>query len=344
MKIPLTKLPPALRRRAAQHIESLRDSPMGAPNARLGDTAIPIFRPDLDEPAYYELTIELNRRRRRVATRDATALLTPSRERNTKQQHGFVILSAAAHDFPIPHWSLDRPPVAHQLAEAAKGEIARVYKLDALSYVAEDEREKLISQVGQIPLPLAGLPDDLRKASGQIASVHARTPKRTDDDSNAADLKHEIIRRGKGARQPEFLKVEDWRDYKQRYADSFAPLLRDLRRRARRSWQIDEMVEKFGEGLVAGEPHRIVLLESKAAAEIDGPAAEFVSIKMIERRDGTAAIELMAERAPKPEQADLRLHLSYGSGLSEQLTYFIVSPDATLGRDDVSGRAIFLEE
>src|SRR5438094_10491948 len=57
MWIPLREVPLVLRRRAAQHLESLRGSELGrrAEGLVFADTAWPLYRPDVDGIAYYEL-------------------------------------------------------------------------------------------------------------------------------------------------------------------------------------------------------------------------------------------------------------------------------------------------
>ena len=64
MSIELAKVPAPIRRKAAQHLESIRGTPMApnAANARLADEVWPIYRPDLEEVAYYEFSVDLGSR------------------------------------------------------------------------------------------------------------------------------------------------------------------------------------------------------------------------------------------------------------------------------------------
>ena len=199
MSIELAKVPLPIWRKAAQHLESIRGTPM-APNARnahLSDEVWPVYRPDLEEVAYYEFGVELGSGPRRLVTSPAglSELLAAERKTVTSARsrraevslkeragasrsadRGFIVVSTGPHDFPIPHWSLDRPPVSAQLEASAEkgGAIERIYRLDALAYVAELKDGSLVGRVGQLPGLVAGLPHDLH---GRLAG-HRRSRRR----------------------------------------------------------------------------------------------------------------------------------------------------------------------
>src|SRR4029077_8230229 len=124
-QIPINKIPTPIRRKAAQHLESIRGTPMApnAANARLADEVWPIYRPDLEEVAYYEFGVELGTGPRRLVTSAAglSALLATERKTasarakrsdvNLKEHAassrcsglgGFILVSTGPHDFPIP--------------------------------------------------------------------------------------------------------------------------------------------------------------------------------------------------------------------------------------------------
>ena len=60
MRIPITKVPLELRRKAAQHLENVRDTEMGigAKRAKLAEQVCPMYRPDRVEIAYYEFEVD----------------------------------------------------------------------------------------------------------------------------------------------------------------------------------------------------------------------------------------------------------------------------------------------
>ncbi len=59
MRIPITDVPIAVRRVAAQHFESLRGTELmnGVEDSYLDAYAVPICRPDINGIAYYEFTV-----------------------------------------------------------------------------------------------------------------------------------------------------------------------------------------------------------------------------------------------------------------------------------------------
>ena len=215
MSIELAKVPLPIRRKAAQHLESIRGTPM-APNARnahLSDEVWPVYRPDLEEVAYYEFGVELGSGPRRLVTSPAelSELLAAERKTVTARSRrteaslkeragasrsvsrGFIVVSTGPHDFPIPHWSLDRAPVSAQLEASAEkgGAIERIYRLDALAYVAEFEGR----HAGRTGRPAAG-------AGGRAASRPAAVRCRALDARGNADRRSEDRRSGGGRRTP----------------------------------------------------------------------------------------------------------------------------------------------
>jgi hypothetical protein len=141
------------------------------------------------------------------ATRQASG--TTARRRTTSTgrvgsqqlatRQGFIIVASGPHDFPIPHWSLERPPISAQLATAAErggGAIDRITKIDSLAYVAEAKDGALIGQVGQMPALLAGLPHDLSRFRGAISSLKAAPGRDLPSDDNAEGVEYTAERDG----------------------------------------------------------------------------------------------------------------------------------------------------
>ena len=202
MSIPLREVPLALRRRAAQHLESLRGSELGrrAEGLTFGDTAWPLYRPDVDGIAYYELAlVHAGVQPPPILTTRAWPMDRPPEivgarpVPRSSASSGFVIVSTGPHDSPIPHWSLERAAPSHQLREAGGGrEPGRIYKLDALSYVAEDAAGAAAARVGPAPVLPEGLPHDLTKLRGRISSLIASPPSPIEDDSKATGIEHRV--------------------------------------------------------------------------------------------------------------------------------------------------------
>ncbi|HYN50818.1 MAG TPA: hypothetical protein VES62_07815 [Thermoleophilaceae bacterium] len=204
-----------------------------ADGATLASEVWPIYRPDLEEIAYYEFTVPVGPAARQLATSAAglSALLAAERDRG----QGFILVATGPHDFPIPHWSLDRPPISSQLAGAAErgaAAIERITKIDSLAYIAEAKDGSLVAQVGQVPALLSGLPHDLSRAGGEISTLLAEPAGDVPNDDRAEGVEHRVKREGGAPPDLKPIEVDGWPAFRERYADAFGPYLDQLRRQA----------------------------------------------------------------------------------------------------------------
>jgi hypothetical protein len=309
MRIPASQVPPAVRRRAAQHLESVRETEIGvkARRARLTADVSTIMRPDLSEVAYYEFEVDLG-----------------------TSGSGFIVVSAGRHDYPVPHWSFDTESVSRRLggvAEKGGKTLARLYRLDALSYVGEDSSGQMVGQIGRLPMPVEGVPADLEQARGKITSTVAAPASKVPDDSNGQDGKHTVTRTGAKPPPIRFRPVKSWRELKDGYGANLRPFLDQLERDAAEMWAIDDLVAKHGEGVMTGRPHRVALLEPQAQAVLSGEAAAAVQLKRIEKPGVPPVLELSATTTPFDRAAAFDLTITYASQLTERLGFFLVAPD-----------------
>ena len=310
MRIPASQVPLAVRRRAAQHLESVRETEIGvnARTARLAADVSPIRRPDKTAVAYYEFEVE---------------------------PQGFIVVSAGEHDHPIPHFSFDLAPVSRRLealAEESGKTVARVYKLDALSYAGEDAGGRKVAQLGDLPMLVEGLPADLEQARGQIAESVAAPDSPSADDANLNGAKHTVTTTGAKPAPIRLRAFKSWPDLKKSYAAGLRPFLAELERRAAEVWAIDDLVAKFGEGIMTGRPHRVALLEPQAQAVLAGEAADAVRLQRIEKPGAPPVLELSAATTPFDREANFDLTITYASGLTERLSFFLVAPDTKSNR------------
>lgn len=343
MRVPIKEVPLQVRRIAAQHLESLRGTAImyGAEAARLGDHAVPIYRPDIEGVAYWEFSVR-NGGQRRILTslgyRPNVKQRAGDSERSGRsvsggsggEPIGFIVASNGRHDFPVAHWSLDRLPPSIQAASSAgdktnTGEPKRLYRLDALCYVAEGDNGELIGQSGQIPAPIRGLPHDIARYAGQIVSSIARVRRPEPSDETAETAEHEF--EGPKQAPPELARDDEggWKRLKESYADRFGPLLDQLRKRAATTWEIDDAIREFGEGIVTGETHRVALL-GEASVELVGDGARYVRATIEEV--GAPALVLTATPVSLPHEVDFDVVVTYQEGDSERLHFFVVSRDA----------------
>jgi len=345
MRVPLAEVPIEFRRKAVNHLESIRGTPMAPPGteaAEIVSDACPIYRPDIDDVAYWEFEVAVAGEAGSGVLATSAALGHPemlnsireaarynSESEAGAEERGFIIVSTGEHDFPVPHWSLQRPPVSRQLemdAGTAGAAIARVYKLDALAYIGENDAGEEVARSGQTPALLEGLGHDLGRRAGEISSLTAK-PSRGADDEKPRGIKHTVT--GSGPKPPE-VRASDpqqWPELKKRYADSFGPLLDVLRRKAEEPWEVDKLAAEFGEGVVAGEPLTIGLLQHEAAVEVTGEGAGLVDVELDEKRGHKPRVRVRARRSQHGRETDFEVRIKYGNGEEESLRYFIVSRD-----------------
>lgn len=334
LRMSISEVPKDVWRTAAEHLEAVRDevSETGANRAYLGDEVCPIYRPDMTDVAYYEFEVLGTGRPRRVITttddmRLPDASVGTSRAGLQRAARGFIIASAGKHDFPIAHFSLEHPPISVQLeadAERSNKKIAKIFKLDALSYVAEDSRGNLVSQIGNLPIIPKSLPDNIDRYRDRISRTVVSAGAVSDE--GVPRRRRALKRTGPRRRHFELIRDVTWRSLKQEYKRRFEVQLADLAQNAKNAWGIQSLVEKHGEGVSAGEPHRIALLRRAASAEIVGDGADIVKMRLIDRGDGPPSLELRIDDFPFDRETDFKIHIRYEDGTKEELDFFAVSP------------------
>jgi hypothetical protein len=339
----LSDVPVSPRRRAAQHLESIRGTEMGynCNDLYLGENVRIIYRPDITGPAYYEFEVkketrDLNDKGSNLSAHIAKTNIsgidgyqqlfrTPDfpladlkkdfQLRTDGSVQGFIMVSAAEHDFPIPHWSLEKLPISHELqirAEEKQKKIHRIYKIDALSYLAEDEEETEVGEIGEMPVYIPG---DLAKkdnAEDVFSDDYADTESGQPQTKDAS--RHEI----------KFDTVSTWSALKKDYAKIFHRPLQSLQEDIQKPWEIEKNIATFGEGIFAGETHCVPLLEKKFALRVSGEAAEFVTLRVVKRPGGYAAAELTCRKTPFRRESGFDLTILYDRDHSETCKFFIL--------------------
>jgi hypothetical protein len=313
MRVKLEKVPLEIRRRAARHLEAIRGTQMSAGNdaAQLGEEACPVYRPDVKGVAYWELE---------VTGVKATSRNGGGQNGGRKATgNGFLILSAGRHDVPIPHWSFELEPPSRELeAQSADKQVARVVKLDSLAYVAEDAKGTYLSHIGQFPPMPTGLPTSLppkRKLSS--LQTHPTTATKTDKRV----VKQAVETTGARLPKPKVLAWKSWGQAKKQYASAYRLHLGALKEHAAPSWQIEDLVAKFGEGIHEGD-RLVVPLLLPGKAQLAGDGVKSVKMRMLDRKP--PAVELLAGGAEQKQEQQFQLRLSYRDGTSETLTFFVI--------------------
>lgn len=306
MRVNVDAIPRQTWRRVARHLESVRAAAHGDGEAlRLGDTVCPIHRPDLESVAYWEFEVH--------------GAKTAARDHEGKSSHtGFILATAGRHDLPIPHWSLATEPPSRALASKAGCTPRRILKLDTLTYAEEDARGGLLAHVGQMPTRI----DEIRDAHlTEIASASAR-PESHCDDRQPPKLR----RTSTGSPPPRLSAWPSWTELRHGYARAYRPQLEALARRAAASWEIEDLIGEFGEGIREGDSVIVPLL-GPAKVAVSGDGARVVEVG----RHGCheLAVTLHAGNvAPASAELTFTVEIVYESLEPETLEFFVVPKGA----------------
>ena len=301
--VSLEEAPLAVHRMAAQFLEDHKGTE-SAPDwkgASLSNQVTPLYRPDVSGVAYYEFAVN------------------PS---------GYILVSAGGHDFPIASWSDTATPPSQMLMEQAGGKASKFYKLDSLSYVAEDGGGEMVASTPDIPARIEGLaPSYLEKwmaGQSELNEFTSATVEKTEDDEAGAQAKRENTLSGPS--QPD-IKLGDWNSWgqlKEEYAKVFDGHLTAWRKLAGEEWAVENNISQFGTGLVRGESEKVALLYAGAKVALEGEGSKYVETQLHENQDGTSYLAMQVGGSPGGQNmADFTVNITYGNGMQESLPYFV---------------------
>mgnify|MGYP001587042858 CR=1 FL=1 len=315
MRVPIEKVPPEVRRRAARAVAEMTGGHLFPrldrrnPEPQFAAEAMPVYRPDLDDVAYWEFELE----------GVSTALPVPDGEAK-EYDRGFILVATGGHDVPVPHFSLDLAPPSRQL-DVLVGEFARMVKVDALCYAAEDDNGEYLAHVGTMPPKLEGVPEELpqRLADGYTSTTGV-------EGEDGEKMPAQRIRRSREKRPLEgYRSWESWAELRKGYAESYRLHLRALEERAREPWEVEALTEKFGEGIHSGDTRTVYLLQ-EGKYELRGPGADYVSAELNPQPlPPRLVLKPRADLSVKDTSFEVVLH--YGA-FTETLSYFIVPEGA----------------
>lgn len=320
-------LPLTIQRQAVQYLESLRGTEL-APSwneARLGKTVVPFYRPDIDGPAYYEFSV---------------------------YPKGFIMVSSGNHDYPIAHWSSEAKPPSARLREMLEEEqhvIANFFKLDMLSYVAENENGDLVAQLGELPLEL--IRNDAA-ASQSTNYLSTWTPSVDDqgnstggelitraikDEDSSEIVAHEVIENGEHTVvkqfQPSFSlqSFNSWQDLKTSYPVIFDHSLQQLKKQAAISWDFYKDSDDHPRLVIEKTDLEITMLKGVENFSVNGDGAQFVDITLENRDNFEPTLRLTIGEIAKKQQLPLAIKVNYMDGTSENLSYQITKKIQDVG-------------
>ncbi|MBK7821720.1 MAG: hypothetical protein IPJ61_11780 [Tessaracoccus sp.] len=314
MRVPIEKVPTEVRRRAARAVAAMTVEHLyprldrRQPEPRFAEEATPVYRPDLDEVAYWEFELEGL----------LTALPVPDGEAK-EYDRGFILVATGAHDVPVPHFSLDLAPPSRQL-EVLVGEVPRLVKLDALCYAAEDDQGEYLAHIGTMPPKLQGLPAELPR---RLTTGYTTMPEGEAEDGER--MKPVRVRRSREKPLEGYGPWDSWAELRKGYGECYRLHLAALAERAREPWEVEALTEKFGEGIHSGETRTVYLLQ-EGKYELRGPGADYVSAELNPQPlPPRLVLQPRADTSVKDTSFEVVLH--YGH-MSETLAYFIVPEGA----------------
>jgi hypothetical protein len=292
-------IPLVLYRRAAQLIEEVRGSEMapGWEHAVLGDLVQPIYRPDMVEPAYYEFTVMAN-----------------------SEPAGFIIVSTGSHDFPIPHWNFTGEAPTRFMLNGAKDNgqpPSRYYKLDTLSYVAENIAGNLVASLGEIPTKVVltiPAPD-----SDPGITRTEWTPTGGGDDANPP-FEGELKITGPDVQAVDLIPWESWDELKSGYSEHYQPYLEALQEDAQHDWEIESAIHEHGEILYKGDRVSLAVLVPASCVgaecmdfsiQASGAGTQLIEGELIEREGLTPIYQFTVIESTPGEEVSLEISISY---------------------------------
>lgn len=294
----INEIPNELLLRAAQFLEDVRNDEAVAPGwakARLSDEYTPLYRPDLRElankPAYYDIPVLVD-----------------------EKPAGFIILSTKYHDYPVPHWNFTgQSPVQYLTAKAAElgKKPNRFYKLDALSYIAEDQENQKVADLGEFPHKVVGIQKEWLNKQ-ELSETIVVIPE-AESEQKESDVR--II----GPEELAFKtdEWESWAEYKEQSAENNVVLNEALRYEASKGWQILDLTKEYGELLALGDSYQLAILPNKEIPKfrLEGDGAKFVKVELLERSNERLPSIINIEVVAAPEaEASFNLHVIYSEG------------------------------
>ncbi|MCX6016641.1 MAG: LamG domain-containing protein, partial [Chloroflexales bacterium] len=244
-RVSINTLPPGMLYRAMQHIYDTRAMAAGDwDTTYISPQAVPFYRPDIGQgkvPAYYEIAIFSDSARTKPA---GYLLLTNPTSANP---------GVGQIDFPVAHWDSRGEAVSTLLVKNAKPKSTssvKVWKLDALSYLMVQDNS-VISTLGDIPPVMVGLDQttfDTYATGNNALSELKWSPNNNADPDNLYKYSGGVVTtKGPQAKDVEGMitynteinPLTDFASYQAVYAETFAPLIKNLRERTIRHWNLE---------------------------------------------------------------------------------------------------------
>ncbi len=316
--MPVTEAPSDVYRRAANLLEEQRavapewaDASLVDPLAPLAGTVTPLYRPDMATPAYYEFSV-----------------YGPTDEGH---ERGFIIVSTGAHDYPIPNWSTQgRSPTRRMRATAwsAGASACKFFKLDALSYAAEDADGAAVALIGDLP-PKVTLPEGWAEAPPPLVTanwVPALGSDLQDPEDGGSPVAETLVVTPTVVGEPVLGDWGTWDALRSGFAAQYQPFLQALAANAAPEWEAENTQAEYGYVLYKGESIAFPLLYESPAPVASGPAWEQGLVDWsIETPAGTAArLVITATEQVVNEGVPMALEVTYAGDRVETIRVIVL--------------------
>ena len=250
-------VPEDVLRRATEFLEELRGSDLAPEwqDARVNPEVRILYRPDIQEPAYYEFTVE-----------------KPTD--NGYEPAGYIQLAAGEHDYPVTNWDATGMSNTQELAELAPlgATLTQIYRLNTLSYASEYEELTALGittvatdviNLGDLPYRIEGL-DAIPEEPFELV---------TQDIDSDGNEEYD------GPTELPLLEEspwESWEALKAGYEEEYGPLLKSLKERASDRWELEKNLSQYGETLIKGDVRTVYGLAAQtlSSIQVTGDGAE----------------------------------------------------------------------
>lgn len=323
VELGISDMPADMQRRLAQFLAEMRGGPIApawsAP--RPSGYVLPMYRPDVEGIAYYE--VEIINQTRGTNSRAFIPLVT-----------GFVILSNGEHDFPIAHWSDNGLAPSRVLENQTTSAISRVYKLDSLAYAGEDAQGNRVATLGQQPAKLSGLDAAWLDRTDGLAANQLVLNQPVPDDNATGVISGTINRTG--ATPPAGLKIENWDSWaamKSGFTTSYGVFLEDVRRQAALDWEIETNAARDGEALRKGDIYDLALLTDTGlmgslgtapTVTITGAGKNLVTGELIAASGQAPTFRITVIDALASTTVPFDVTIDYGGGVTETVKFLVI--------------------
>jgi len=304
-------VPLEVHRRAAQHLEAMRGSSAapGWEQAVLGEPIRPLYRPDVEGPAYYEF---------------------PVVHAVHQDPQGFIIVSTGEHDDPIPNWAYAGLPPTFRLEQRASDggeEAAKFYKLDVLAYGAEDAGGELVATWGDMPMKITGLDPAWLDNPPPGTEANWNPLPAVLDDAAASEISGTWEIDGPGFPESvQFSPWESWEEMKAQYASTYQVLIEAKRRKVADIWRIENGQRQQGILLQRGDVYDIALLWEGPAISTSGPGEGYVRTELISRPGLPSLFHIIVLDIPPGESLPFTVSLEYENGVEETIEFLLFEP------------------